>query len=296
MPALTITAVDHNTDQLTITGHGLLTGAGPAAVRNVGGVHPTGLAAVTDYWIIRVDDNTIKLADSSANALAGTAINLTGNGSGTNILELGIPYRRARTYVPRSVDVAGARLKSADLNAMQDALTAIYDLLTGQAQQLVQLGVTLTDNLTLAAHRHVTISGLGRYKHGDRTLVIPASAFVADGNNTRLTQNGYQTFNAVAKAYAPIALPAGKRIKTVTVYYDPQGAASVTPALIRRDLATFTRSAIWTGAADGTGTAIETQTSSPNYTMVETETYEVEVTMTGAGNRLYAAAIVFDEP
>lgn len=136
MPALTITAVDHTTDQLTIVGHGLLTGAGPAAVRNVGGAHPNPLAEVTDYWVIRVDANTVKLATSSANALAATAIALTTNGTGTNILEVGIPYRRARTYVARAVDVAGAQLKSADLNSKMDSLQALHALLTGQTQSI----------------------------------------------------------------------------------------------------------------------------------------------------------------
>lgn len=132
MPALTITAVNTN-DQLTINGHALNTGDGPAAIRNFGGALPTStpqFAAVTDYWIIRVDANNIKLATSSANALLGTAIDITAVGSGTNVLEIGIPYRRARTYAPLG------QIPSADLNAIQDALTAMYDALTGQAQTL----------------------------------------------------------------------------------------------------------------------------------------------------------------
>lgn len=136
MPALTITAVDFVTDQLTIAAHGQLTGNGPAATRNIGGALPAPLVRVTDYWIIRVDDNTVKLATSSANAMAGIAINLTTNGTGTNILEVGIPYRRARTYLPREVDVAAAQLKSGDLNSMQDSLKALHALLTDQPQTI----------------------------------------------------------------------------------------------------------------------------------------------------------------
>ncbi len=127
MPAFTFTA-DNTNEQLTITAHGLVTGDGPATPRNVGGALPAPLVALTEYWIIRVDANTIKLATSQANAIAGTAVNLTTNGTGTNTLEIGIPYRRARTYAALS------QVKSADLNAMQDAHTALYDLLTGQAQ------------------------------------------------------------------------------------------------------------------------------------------------------------------
>ena len=51
---------------------------------NSGGALPATWTAATNYWIIRVDANTIKLASSQANALAGTAIaNPSDNGTGT---------------------------------------------------------------------------------------------------------------------------------------------------------------------------------------------------------------------
>jgi hypothetical protein len=50
------------------------------------GTLPTGLAAATTYYAIRVDANTIKLATSAANASGGTAISLTGAGSGTSTI------------------------------------------------------------------------------------------------------------------------------------------------------------------------------------------------------------------
>lgn len=127
MAAVTFTA-DAGTDVITAAGHGLNTGDGPCATRNIGGALPGGLAPVTDYFFIRLDANTGKLATSSANALLGTAINLTTNGTGTNILEIGVPYRRPRTYAP------GVQLFSSDLNANFDALVALHGLLTGQAQ------------------------------------------------------------------------------------------------------------------------------------------------------------------
>ena len=47
---------------------------------------PGGLATATDYWVIRVDANTIKLATTFPLALAGTAIDLTATGTGTNTI------------------------------------------------------------------------------------------------------------------------------------------------------------------------------------------------------------------
>jgi hypothetical protein len=63
MAAFTFTA-DARTDNLTITAHGLNTGDGPAAVRNIGGTLPAAtpsIGPVLDRFIIRVDANTIRL-------------------------------------------------------------------------------------------------------------------------------------------------------------------------------------------------------------------------------------------
>jgi len=52
----------------------------------------TGLTTGTTYYVIRSSGSTIKLATSSSNATAGTAINLTGLGNGTaDTLQLVVP-------------------------------------------------------------------------------------------------------------------------------------------------------------------------------------------------------------
>ena len=55
-------------------------------VTNVGGALPTGLAASTIYYAIRVSNTSIKVATTLANAETGTAINYTNAGSGTNTI------------------------------------------------------------------------------------------------------------------------------------------------------------------------------------------------------------------
>src|SRR5262249_40623428 len=77
---------DSATDELHAVGHTLKNGDGPVRVSNSGGGLPTGLLAATDYWVIFVDVDNIKLATSQANAIAGTAINITTNGTGTQTL------------------------------------------------------------------------------------------------------------------------------------------------------------------------------------------------------------------
>lgn len=131
MPALIITAVDHTTGQFTSAAHGQVTGNGPAALfAGSGGAIPAGLTGNTDLYLIVVDANTFKVADSSAHALAGTALTFSGNGTLPLSLGIGIPYRRARTYAALS------QVKSADLDSLQDTFIALHDFLTRQSQSI----------------------------------------------------------------------------------------------------------------------------------------------------------------
>lgn len=73
-----------STETLTVTGHGYLTGYKISLTLGAGGTLPAPLAVGTYYFVIVVDANTIKLATTYFNALAGTAINLTAVGVLTN--------------------------------------------------------------------------------------------------------------------------------------------------------------------------------------------------------------------
>jgi hypothetical protein len=133
MPAITVTAVDTANEKLTATAHGLLTGD-RFRLRNVGGALPAAtpsLAMATDYFAILVDANNIKVATSSANAFAGTAVDLTGSGSGTTTIEYGLPY-----CIPTALAAAGTQIKSANDNGAWNALVALYCWLTGQTQSV----------------------------------------------------------------------------------------------------------------------------------------------------------------
>lgn len=77
------TDVDTTDNEITLTGHGAITGYGPVRFALTGDASalPAGLAVSTDYWLIRVDDDTVKVATTFANALAGTAIDITDVGT-----------------------------------------------------------------------------------------------------------------------------------------------------------------------------------------------------------------------
>lgn len=52
---------------------------------------PAGLALATNYYVIKVTDSTCKLATTYANAVAGTAINITDAGTGTHTMSRLLP-------------------------------------------------------------------------------------------------------------------------------------------------------------------------------------------------------------
>ena len=83
------TDVNTTTEILTVSGHGFSTGESVVYKEptTTGSSAVGGLSEGTTYYVIKVDTNTIKLATNSANATAGTAINLTATGSGTSILQ-----------------------------------------------------------------------------------------------------------------------------------------------------------------------------------------------------------------
>lgn len=73
----TDTDVDTDEDTVTIADHGLFTGL--KVVTTTSGSAPGGLTAGT-YYVIVIDDSTIKFASSASNAFAGTAVNITSAG------------------------------------------------------------------------------------------------------------------------------------------------------------------------------------------------------------------------
>ena len=80
--AQTFTAA--TTDICTASAHGFRTGD---KVRlTTSNTLPAGLSLATTYFVIRLDADTFKLASTDANAVAGTAVDVTGTGTGTHTI------------------------------------------------------------------------------------------------------------------------------------------------------------------------------------------------------------------
>jgi len=67
---------------ISFANHGLSTGAGVNFTTT--GALPTGISVGTNYYVIKIDNNSFWIATSVANALAGTKVNTSGTQSGTH--------------------------------------------------------------------------------------------------------------------------------------------------------------------------------------------------------------------
>ena len=92
------TAVDISSETITYAAHGLSTG-NKIRYLNGGGASITGLTTGTDYFVIKITNDTFKLATTAPNASSGNAINLTTTGNNsqyfrvTSILDNQFRYR-----------------------------------------------------------------------------------------------------------------------------------------------------------------------------------------------------------
>ncbi len=87
-------------------------------VSNSGGALPTGLSAATNYWTIRQSSTTSKLAATYADAVAGTNLLISSDGTGTHTItlpqatdaiEAASAFRASLVRAPQYSDVDGIR-------------------------------------------------------------------------------------------------------------------------------------------------------------------------------------------
>lgn len=123
---------------------------------------PAGLAAATNYYFIKVSDTTFKLATTYANAVAGTAINITDAGTGTHTLT---------RLLPRYTN--GAGLNAIIFNPAATAMGAATPNLSLGYTNSAQTGSRATPTVlpvgkTAASNSHILYTGAtgaGKYNY-----------------------------------------------------------------------------------------------------------------------------------
>jgi hypothetical protein len=122
---------------------------------------PAGLSAATNYFVIKESDTTCKLATSYANAVAGTAIDITSAGTGTHTIN---------TLLPRYTNGAGLQTIMWNTNATpMGAATPNLSLSSYTSATAVAAQATpavLPQGKSAAANGLILYSGTGSGKYG----------------------------------------------------------------------------------------------------------------------------------
>lgn len=218
----TVTNVDVVADTITLTAHGFETGD-KVTYSNGGGTSITGITTATDYFVIKVDDDTVSLATTYALAIAGTARDLS---------VVGVGASHSLTPV-----ITAAFLAQANGNAIIELTTPggveLTALLSDSATLTEEVGTTCTPAAATPIAWTVT-SGVGW--RGTRDLCISLNRLdCTDGD--RLAE--LQAFYANNPLYVAdsLALVAGDGCRdsyTLTQYADgfsTDGCLSSQPAV-----------------------------------------------------------------
>ena len=146
------------------------------------GTLPGGLSLATDYYVIKVTDTTIKFATSYANAVAGTAVNITDAGTGTHTIN---------TLYPRYT--SGAGLQAMMFNSNATALGAATPNLslasyTNAAQSTGRATPTvLPVGKTAASNSLIIYSGTGAGKYGPFMPLQSGDTGIAKVDNVQIS-------------------------------------------------------------------------------------------------------------
>jgi len=136
------TDINSTTNVFTKTSHGFYTGLKVALT--TGTTLPTGLSA-TNYYVIRLTSSTFQVATSQTNALAGTAVDFSDNGTGT------------QTFTPAALGTCTVKLQGTNDDASDSRVTPTWSDLAN-AQTVTATGSYMWQ-VADAAYAYVRITG-----------------------------------------------------------------------------------------------------------------------------------------
>lgn len=144
------TDVDITANTFAETAHGYTTGL--KGQFTTSSALPAGLVALTDYFAVVVDANTLKFADTLAHALVGTTLDITTTGTGN------------QTFTPTALAGGAIKLQKSNIS---DVLDSAYTYASGDwtdlaAATAVAADATFWANVNepdyLAACLHITLT------------------------------------------------------------------------------------------------------------------------------------------
>lgn len=150
---------------------------GDSAFYTTTGTAAGGLTHGGLYYIIRVDDTTAKLATTRANALAGTAIDITSAGTGTHTLERYAVYTADPATDILTLEAAEGRIDTGDGVSVATQGSVPGGLVAGTVYYAIRTGPTTLKLATTSQNAEFGIaiditsagSGVQHIRHYDQT-------------------------------------------------------------------------------------------------------------------------------
>jgi hypothetical protein len=173
--------------------------------------------------------------------------------------------------------------------------------------------ITAQAGVTAAANQHVTVSGTGAFKHGDRTLILPAGAGLAAGDAAATSRWAFSHSNGGAAScwtgagtgtdnIMTFAIPlcVGDRIKEVRAFVQDTAGSNTVSMQVRKSSNTNTSTQLGTTQTSaGGGTNQTLAVTGLTETLASTEYVHVNIahdTATDTTNRVYGVEVVYDHP
>ena len=184
-------------DELYLPNHGLSTGQA-VVYSNGGGTSVGGLTSGTTYFIIKRDNSIVRLASTAANAAAGTAVNLTTVGTGTQTLTVA-----ALNLATDTITIPGHGFLQGELVQYDSqGQTAITGLTTATPYYIIFVNgdnlrlATTPENAVAGTAINLTAAGVGTHK-------ITSLSKTPDGTYEIATVPSATSFTATARGTVP---------------------------------------------------------------------------------------------
>lgn len=203
---------------------------------------PAGLALATDYYVIKVTDSTFKLATSYANAIAGTAINITDAGTGTHTMSRLLPRYTNGAGVQAIIFNSNATALGAATPNLSLGYTNSAQVASRATPTVLPIGKTAASNSIIL---YTGATGTGKYNYtmplqaGDAGIAevntIQNSVSYVSGEYTvalikEITELPLSTLGLAAERNLVLEMPSLPRIYDGAALYWIWGSGVATPA------------------------------------------------------------------
>lgn len=154
--------------------------------------------------------------------------------------------------------------------------------------------ITATAGLTAAANQHVTVSGTGELKHGDRVMTVHASLGTVENNWTAISF--YLASSGLGRSLVPLQFREGDRIKSIT--FGRYGNASA-------NLTTYCYAVTAAGTTPSIGSVLDTAPAAAwadttlnvtDTTLAAGEAIVIEFNASATGLRVGTIRVTYDRP